>query len=262
MRRQTATLAVVALLLVAGCTALGGGGTTDAPGDGQTGDAIYETPLDGDAVADAHAAALSDAGSYTIESNATQSSSARNQTTETSTLIRGDLESGAVYTRTAARQQTVEGFGFANGTAYQRYATGDRVQYVNATGRMGNATGYARSTVAQFAGLFEFSYAGTETVDSTTVHVYEAAGSDALNTSAPAWSALNESDVQSVEATMHVREDGVVTRAGYDITVTMQGSQQRVDATQRFTAIGDTSVEPPAWIPDARHNTTRSDSSQ
>lgn len=262
MRRQTATLAVVALLLVAGCSAFGGGGTTTGPDDGQTGDALYETPLDAEAVADAHAAALRDAGSYTVESNATRTDSSRNQTTETSTLIRGDLDSGAIYTRTAARQQTVEGFGFANGTAYQRFATGDRVQYMNATGRLGNATQYARGTVAQFAGLFNFSYAGTSTVDGTTVHVYEASGPGALNTSAPAWSMLNESDVESAQATLHVREDGVITRAGYDITVTLQGSQQRVDVTQRFTAIGETTVEPPVWIPDARQNTSQSNSSQ
>lgn len=266
MRRQFTTLAVVALLVVAGCAAGGSGdGTTTAP-EGSTTEAtetttqepIYEPPLDASEMADAHRTVLEDAGSYTVESNSTQETSQRNGTTETTTLVRGDLSSGAVYTRTAARQQTIEGFGFGNGTAYQRYETSDQLQYVNASGRMGNASQYAGSTVESYVGLFNFSYAGTTTENGETVHVYEAEGASELNTSAPAFGTLNESNVDAVNATMHVRDDGLVTLAGYDLTATMQGVQQRVDVTQRFTGVGDTAVEEPAWLDEAKANATRS----
>lgn len=261
MRRQFTALAVVALLVVAGCSGGGGGdGTTTAPGDtttavdATTAEPIYGPPLDATEVADAHYAALEDAGSYSVESNATQELSSQNRTTATSTLIRGDLASGAVYTRTAAQQQTIEGYGFGNGTAYQRFQTNDQVQYVNASGRMGNASQYARTTIESYVGLFDFSYAGTTTENGETVHVYEAEGASELNTSAPAFGTLNESNVDAASATMHVREDGLVTLAGYDLTATIQDVEQRVDVTQRFTGVGETTVEEPSWLGEAEEN--------
>ncbi|MFB6072743.1 MAG: hypothetical protein ABEJ88_07230 [Halobacterium sp.] len=259
MRRTLATLAVAALLVTAGCSAFGGGGTdatTTSPPAGDAGDPVYETPLNASAVADEHLAALEAAGSYTVESTAVSESSARNATRETNTVIRGDLGSGAVFTRTAARQQVVEGYAFANGTGYQRFEMPDQTRYVNATGRLGNASQYARGTVASFVGLFEFSYAGTTTENGQTVHVYEAEGASSLNTSAPAFASLNESNVKAANATLHVRSDGVVVLASYDITVSLRGNTQRVDATQRFTNVGSTDVSPPAWIPEARANVT------
>lgn len=261
MRRTTATLAVAALLVLAGCSAGGGPGTTTGPagdttGDGTTGEPLYDQPLDASAVADAHLQSLRGAGSYTVESNATLERSSRNSTTDSRTVVRGDLESGAVYTRTGANQRSTERFAFANGTAYQRFDTGSDVQYRNVTGRVRPASEYARVTVETFVGLFDFSYAGTTTVDGRTVHVYEAAGASAVNSSAPTWGSLNESDIDAASATLHVREDGVVTRLGYDVTVTVDGTQQRVVTTQRFTAVGTTTVEPPAWIPEARQNTS------
>ncbi|MFC3477018.1 DUF7537 family lipoprotein [Halobacterium litoreum] len=256
MRRQFATLAVVALVLVAGCAAGGGGdGATTAPGD-ESGDPLYETPLNASAVADAHLAALEDAGSYTVTSNGTQT--VQNTTTETSSVARGDLSSGAVATSTATSQRTVDGFAFGNGTAYQRYQTGNETEYVDASGRMGSASQYGRGTVASYVTLFDFAYAGTTTENGETVHVYEAEGTDAVNASATAFRGLNESNFRSASATMHVREDGLVTRAGYDITVSFRGTEQRLAVTQRFSALGETTVEPPAWIDDARANTSSS----
>jgi len=263
MRRQFATLAVVALVLVAGCAAGGGDGTTTVPGDntttgdGTTADGpVYETPLNATEMADEHLAALESAGSFTVTSDAAQT--AQNTTTETGTEIRGDLSSGAVFTRTDTNRRVIEGYSFGNGTAYQRYEIGNRTQYVNASGRMGNASSYARGTVASYVPLFEFEYAGTTTEDGESVHVYEAEGTDAVNTSARAFQGLNESNFQSSAATMHVRGDGLVTRAGYDITVTLRGTEQRIDVTQRFSALGETTVESPAWLGEARGNTSAS----
>ena len=265
MRRQIAAVAVVALLLFAGCN--GGSSpaapTTDAPADtGPTNDTtqdaerVHETPLDASAVGDAHVEALRDAGTYTIQSNATQSSSAQNTTFETNTVVRGDVSTGAVFTRTESRQQNVEGFAFANGTAYQRFEMSGDARYVQADQRMGNASQYARSSVESFVVLFNFTHTGTQRVDGATVHVYEAAGVESLNTSAPAFRGLNKSMVESSSATLHVREDGVVTRAGYDITVTARGQEQTVTATQEYTALGETDVSPPEWIGEAQQNAT------
>jgi hypothetical protein len=266
MRRQIAAVAVVALLLFAGCN--GGSGpastpddpmTTAAPGGETPADAdpIYETPLDVSSVADAHVEALNEGGTFTMVSNATQSSSEQNTTAETSTVVRGDLSSGAVFTRTESRQQNVEGYAFANGTAYQRFTMGDDVQYIQADERVGNASQYARSSVETFVGLFNFTHSGTQSSDGATVHVYEAAGVENLNTSAPAFRGVNESMVESADATLHIREDGVVTLASYDITVSAQGQEQTVTAVQKYTDIGETDVSPPEWIGEAQNATSQ-----
>lgn len=251
MRRQLAALLVVALVAVAGCA---GGGGPAADGDASSGDPIYETPLDADTVADAHVDALSDAGSYTIESDATQTMAGQNQTTETSGEVRGDMASGAVFSRTESSQQTVELYADGEGTAYQRYAVGEQTQYQDVSGQAGNASEYARTTVSSFVGLFDFSYEGTEDVDGETVHVYESEGAESLNTSSPAFAQLNESNVDAASATLHVRDDGVVTTAGYDVTVTAQDRTQSVNTTQRFTAVGETDVAEPDWLSEARSN--------
>lgn len=247
MRRQLAALLVVALVAVAGCA--GGSGPAT---DGSDGDAIYETPLDAEAVSDAHVDALTDAGSYTIESSATQDSPSRNQTVETSGVVRGDTTSGAVFSRTETTQRTVELYAGGDGTAYQRFAVGNQTQYRNASGQAGNATQYARNTVSSFVTLFDFTYAGTEDVDGATVHVYEAEGAASVNTSSPAFAQLNQSNVDEASATMHVDEDGVVRLAGYEVTVSVRDRTQSVETTQRFTAVGSTEVAEPDWLSDAQ----------
>lgn len=254
MRRQFAALLVVALVAVAGCA--GGGGPATDGSDAQSGDPIYETPLDADAVADAHVDALRDAGSYTIESDATQTMAGQNRTVETSGEVRGDLASGAVVSRTETSQRTIELYTDGDGTAYQRFVVGNQTQYRNVSGQAGNASEYARTTVSSFVGLFDFSYAGTEDVDGQTVHVYEAEGAAELNTSSPAFGQLNESNVDEASATLHVREDGVVTKAGYDVTVTVQDRTQSVNTTQRFTAVGETDVAEPDWLSEAQSNSS------
>jgi hypothetical protein len=255
MRRQLAALLVVALVAIAGCA--GASGPTADGSNGSSGDPIYETPLDAEAVADAHVDALSDAGSYTIESDATQTIASQNQTVDTSGVVRGDTASGAVFSRTEGRQQTVELYTDGEGTAYQRFAVGNQTQYQDVSGQAGNATSYARTTVSSFVGLFDFSYEGTEDVDGETVHVYEAEGAGSLNTSSPAFGQLNESNIDEASATLHIRDDGVVTTAGYDVTVTVQDRTQSVNTTQRFTAIGETDVAEPDWLSEATGNSSQ-----
>jgi len=254
MRRQLAALLVVALVAVAGCT--GAGGPTAGGSDASSGEPLHETPLDAESVGDGHVDALADAGTYTIESNATQESSVRNGTVETGGVVRGDVASGAVFSRTDTAQRTVELYAGSDGATYQRFTTGDRTQYRNVTGQAGNATQYARDTVTSFVDLFDFSYAGTEDVDGLTVHVYEADGAASVNTSSPAFAQLNESNVDEASATMHVDGDGVVRLAGYDITVTVQGATQSIETTQRFTDLGATEVAEPDWLSEAASNAT------
>lgn len=251
MRRQLAALLVVALVAVAGCAG-GSGPATDGTDSVDGAEPVHETPLDAESVADAHVDALTDAGTYTIESDATQESPGRNRTVETSGLVRGDISSGAVFSRTESAQRTVELYSDGDGTAYQQFAAGDQSQYQNVSGQAGNATQYARDTVTSFVGLFDFTYAGTEDVDGETVHVYEADGAASVNTSSPAFAQLNESNVDEASATMHVGEDGVVRMAGYDLTVTVQGRTQSVETTQRFTELGSTEVAEPDWLSEAQ----------
>jgi len=251
MRRKLAALLVVALVAAAGCA--GGSGPA---ADGSNGDPIYETPLDADTVADAHVDALSDAGSYTIESEGTQTMAGQDKTAETSGEINGDMASDAVLSRTESRQRTIELYAAGDGSAYRKFVAGDQTRYQNVSGQAGNATQYARTTVGSFVGLFDFSYEGTEDVDGETVHVYGAEGAAAVNTSSRAFGQLNESNVDAASATLRVRDDGVVTTAGYNLTVTFQGQTQSVNTTQRFTAVGETDVVEPDWLSEAQSNSS------
>lgn len=248
MRRKLAALAVVALVVVAGCT----GGNPAA--DGSPEDPLYESPLDAQTVTDAHVDALHDAGSFTIQSDATRELVDENQSTETSSVVRGDVTSGAVFSRTESSQQTVELYASGNGTAYQRFVVGNQTQYQDVSGQAGNASQYAHNTVSSLVGMFEFSHTGTESTDDGTVHVYEAGSVDAVNTSSPAFAQVEASAIDEATATLRVRDDGVVVSAGYDVTITVQNRTQRVDTTQQFTAVGDTDVAEPAWLDDAQSN--------
>ncbi|WP_232702453.1 DUF7537 family lipoprotein [Halobacterium wangiae] len=261
MRRTIATVAVVALVVLAGCSAGGGGGdgtTTQAAPNGTTasdaGDAIYETPLDGATVAENHESVVADATTFTLVSTSNQSQG--NQSVSSESTLRADFDSGAYSSVQQSRGRTVEQFVFGNGSGYQRFefSTGD-VRYT-VPQQTANASVIAGGQIASFVDAFEYEYVGTETVDGTDTHVYEASGVSDLNESAPGFSGLDTENVSNLGATLYITEDGLVKQFGYELGLETEGQSASIAVTQQYTDLGETTVEPPAWIGEARANTS------
>lgn len=265
MRRKFATIAVVALVVLAGCSAGGGGGdgtTTQAAPNGTTasdaGDAIYQMPLNGTTVAENHEAVVAEAGTFTLVSTSNQSQG--NQSVSSESTLRADYDSGAYSSTQKTRGRTVEQFVFANGSAYQRFelSSGD-VRYM-VPQQTANASQIAGGQIASFVDAFDYEYVGTESVEGTQAHVYEASGVEDLNTSAQGFSGLDTENVSDVGSTLYITEDGLVTQFGYHLSLDTGDQQASIAITQQYTNLGDTTVEPPAWIGEARANTTDSNS--
>jgi hypothetical protein len=266
VRRKLVTVAVVALIVVAGCSAGGGGGdgtTTQAALNGTTasdaGDAVYETPLDSAMVAENHEAAVAEAGTFTLVSTSNQSQG--NQSVSSQSTLKANYETGAYSSVQRSRGRTIERFVFGNGSAYQRFelSSGD-VRYM-VPQQTANASAIAGGQIGSFIQAFDYEHVGTETINGTQAHVYEASGVEDLNTSAPGFSGLDTENVSNVGSTLYITEEGLVKQFGYELSLQTNGQEASIAVTQRYTNLGETTVEPPAWIDEARANTSDSNSS-
>ncbi|CQH58976.1 uncharacterized protein HHUB_2872 [Halobacterium hubeiense] len=252
MRKQIAAVAVAALLVLAGCSAGGGAGTT-APGTATGADAVYESPLNGTTVAQNHEAVVREAGSFTLVSTSTQTQAGQSFTREGSTAV--DLDSGAYLSNRTVRGQNVLQYGYGNGTAFQRVTVGNQTQYA-VPQQTPNTTQLAGDQLASFVGLFAFSYNGTESADGTTVHVYEANGVDAINESAPGFANLDTSNLTNVSSEVRVTDDGLVTEFGYSLSIDTGDGEASASLNQQYLDVGSTEVSEPAWLDEARANTS------
>jgi len=256
MRKQIAAVAVPALLVFAGCSAGGDGGATTAPetnGASADGEPVYDSPLDGATVAENHESVVRDAGTFTLASTSNQTQGNQSFGVESSTAV--DLESGAYFSRQAAGSQTVEQYGFGNGTAFQRVSAAGQVRYTIPQ-QTPNTSQLAGSQLESFVGSFEFSHAGTESVDGTETDVYEASGVEDLNESAPGFAGLDVENVSSIDAHVRITDEGLVKQFGYSLTLSTGSGEASVSTDQRYVEVGSTTVSEPAWLDDARENTS------
>jgi len=250
MRKQIAAVAVAALLVFAGCSAGGNGGATTAP-ETASGDTVYDSPLDGETVADTHVSVVRDAGTFTLVSTSNQTQGNQSLSRQSTTAV--DLDSGAYFSTQQFRGQTAEQYGFGNGTAYQRVSLGNQTQYT-VPQQSPNTSQLAGAQLESFVGAFALSHAGTETVDGTETHVYEAEGVEDLNQSAPGFGSLDTENVTSLEAHVYVTDDGLVTQFGYSISLTSAGTEVSIATEQEYVDVGSTTVSEPAWLDEARAN--------
>jgi hypothetical protein len=119
-----------------------------------------------------------------------------------------------------------------------------------------NASQLASGDLKSFVNAFEFEHAGTESVDGTTTHVYEASGFESLNQSAPGFGDLDEENVTSIDARVYVTGDGLVKQFEYGLTVDTEQGEASIAIEQRYVEVGSTNVEQPPWLDDARENTS------
>ena len=88
----------------------------------------------------------------------------------------------------------------------------------------------------------------TEQRDGTTVAVYEASGTEGVDS----FYNIDESaDISAFSATFAVDSEGLVRSATYDITYTNEGEQETVTMEFELRDLGETSVERPEWVDEA-----------
>lgn len=259
MRKQIAAIAVAALLVFAGCSAGGDGGatTTAAETTGTTGgDAspVYESPLDGQTVAENHEAIIRDAGTFTLVSTSNQTQGDQSFVVNSTTAV--DMDSGEYFSRQETQGRSVEEYGYGNDTAFRKLSVASGETQYSVPEQTPNTSQLAGSQIASFVDAFALSHTGTEAVDGTETHVYEATGVEELNESAPGFSEIDVENVTSIDAQVYVTDDGLVKRFAYSLSMSTDQGNVSLGVDQRYAEIGSTAVEQPPWLDDARENTS------
>ncbi|MCG1003392.1 MULTISPECIES: hypothetical protein [Halobacterium] len=252
MSNRVAALAVVVLVLLAGCSGglSGGDGSTDGassdlPPVAEQSWANDNETVDYERLQEQHANALSNATSYEYTQG-----SATEDGVESNTRLAVDREASTVLLETStARDQSerVQHTYVADGVAYSQSGTDGDYQYSsqNVTDeqfqRLVTQTSQLRTTGGVFDAL-NFEYAGTE----DGAYRFEA---DDIASSEE--TSFNASNVVESSATLVVDEDGYVRTLSLTLTVD-QGDGERTASLEFSTSgVNETSVEEPSWTDEA-----------
>jgi hypothetical protein len=245
--------AMVALLVAtAGCSALPGGDSEAAGYD------VAGSELDGQTITDTTTEAVEDAGSFTIETSSTVTTSQggaeqtglstiqvdldddrgiRNQTQSYSTENQTQEQISVVYTdgSTSYRKQTVQGE-----TTYDQQE-GPQQSFTGI--RPVNTTAFTQNYTSIVDG-FSWEQDGSGEVDGVAVTEYSLTGEpdkDVLNLP-------ENATVEDASGALYIDSDGVLRQADIAYTVTTERGTTSIDATTTLTDVGSTSVEEPGWL--------------
>ena len=254
MHRRTVTvLAVVALATLSGCAGfLGSEPPRAGTGSPASADApVHEVPLDETAVLDAHEAALNNVSTFQYRSNAskrlydsgippitTNKTVRLNRTTgETFVDVRNRLS--------PSRQVYLDG----SGTAYMaRQVNATEVEYGTVDPDAVDTSTYHRPPIDPYLAGLTFTHDGTDTVDGATVDVYTVSNTSQLNRSAHGLEEISPSNLDRIEVTLAVDRDGLIRSFDYAAEGSnSQGDRLGFFLSLRYSGVGSTTVERPAW---------------
>ncbi|WP_049933944.1 DUF7537 family lipoprotein, partial [Halarchaeum acidiphilum] len=238
-----AALCLVALVALAGCSAISGPGNGSGNTTTNAADKPYQTPLNGTQIDRQHASILRDAGSFTYQTHTTANYA--NGTASQSVTIKSDLDSGAHLLRVAQGPQDSQVYEGPNGTAYTRLAVGNRTSYINGSLRRVDPTALVSPGVANATERANFTYNGTTTADGTTLYTY--VGHPSTLNLANASALGNVSSAANITVQLGITADGLVQQRRYHIDT----SRTSLDATISYAAVGSTDPTP-AWLNEAR----------
>jgi hypothetical protein len=245
----------VALLAVtAGCGAFTGPstpGTTTDPGSATTtadGPAFPtgfgpEGAVDGAAALNGHTNVLVATGNFTFVF--VSESETADGRTNTTLVNRVDTDRRVVL-RTVDRTDAVATQYVSGGTAFTRIEPRDdrAVRYRSGTEQVRPTAATARPLVGGLMSGVDWADPERVTVDGEPAVRYTADGL----TNASAVLDVEESAVESFDATLVVGTSGVVRRASYTATYSRDGQQVTDRVEVRFEAVGSTTVREPAWV--------------
>lgn len=264
--RVLGRLAVVLLVTIAGC---GGTPVADAPADRQaTATTTPEPPREFEEALSHHRDALREAGSFTVVRNGTTRISVDDRSTVVRSRLtrRFDLSSGralAVLNATTRREDapSIAGpddswrhYRTTEGEVYtKREEFGMEARYSAGTGDdvLFNETSALAPTMLGNASFLELEYEGRGSVAGEEGYVYAARGVEA----APE---LLEPENGSLDAfAVEVLTTSTGRIAVVDVSFEMRQGEGTWAASEvtRYSAVGSTTVEPPAWLDEARSST-------
>ena len=254
-RTSFALLAVAGLVALAGCGAVLPGGDASPSGpdaDLEPAESPYSTPLEDSVLLDDHEAALRDAETFTVVRNTTVTESGPGGF-ESLTTARVSLAGGRVYLveRPAPVLQT---YRYANGTVFQRVAnedaySGSRTEN-ESDGR--TASEWARAPIERFLPLASFTHRGVTERGGERVHVYRATDVENVSVSRLTPGSSADVEVTAVNATVRVRESGVVSRLVFAYDTEAAGETRHLRTVVTVTDLGETDASAPVWVADRR----------
>lgn len=248
-RRSLAALALAALLLVTGCSAVPGGGSAGLGASPTPAGPVYELPATGQALADAHEEALHTAGSFTADTNVTTRDGEADRSLSVVATTAVDVERGAVLldATVAGTDRTV--YVDPNGTGYQRTTAGGESTYQRLDEAPDVGSLYALP-VASLVDEANLSYAGRDRVAGVPVAVYEVTDLESVvaPSSVGTIGAVDTESLESFEARLSISADGLVRRLHYHVELRLDGSTRAITLTVTFREVGVTTVDAPDWL--------------
>ena len=253
-----ATVLLCLLTLLAGCSGVPGlGDGSEGYGEGET--------LNTSALAADHASNLREAGSFTVVLSQ-HTTTGEGTTAEQHQRVAVDLDANRTLltissarsngNRSVSNGQTVYGTGEVT---YVRLGEGEEARYNRINGSGGPMspalTGeqfVSLNTTSSLTTATNWTRNGSTTRDGETLTRFDATGNESV---ADAVFAASDVTVTGYDATMLVTEDGTVRRTSYVLDAEAGGRAvtQRVDV--RITDVGNTTVEAPDWLGEARNAT-------
>lgn len=272
--RPLAVLAAVLLVALAGCSGV-------LPGTGDAEEEAYTTSgeeLNGTTLRSDHVDQLEAAGSFTTGTTVVLESANRTAELERTTAV--DLEGDR-----ALQTDTIEtsGAGMSGTFGSDTYTAGDEtytrlragtgndtsVQYQHASAPYDdvgvtpvNTTAAMNAELAEnAAATVNWTQTGVVERNGTTVTRYEATGQENFTEFrdrtdlGPGETDLSELDaeISEIEATMFVDRDGVVRQFDVRFAGTAQGQDVTMSVTVTTTDVGETTVQEPGWLDEARN---------
>lgn len=217
---------------------------------------VYPAPLEnGSTVADAHAAELESAGSFTYR-DTTRIRVNGTLETNRSTVARFDTDTGAgLVERYSDRAGRYAVYGDGAGSSYERHTPpAGAVRYGQPLSGSARVSRYRNPGIASLLGNIEYTYRGASRLDGDRVHEYAATSPEQIEGVVGGDTTGPDVDT-SVAVRVFISNDGVVRQMRIQLDQRDGPRTRTLNATLAYTDVGETSVPEPGWVETARNRT-------
>lgn len=271
--RTTATILLAVCIVLSGCT--GGvseathstsarestthvAATSTSTTELRTTDTESELhPLVDGTVSEEHVAALRNAKNFTVRSNVTMHGTETDEMGFLNTTTIVDVSIGSALSRLSKHNLDSQVTYLApDGERYQRiqYYEGQSPEYHRPSFGP-TVNDYVRSSPKWFVEAYNYTYEGTTELEGESVHVYTVTSVDQLTNRSATYTRYNPANVTSLRIQMLVTDDGLVTQQRYRLVREDEEESVTLKMQINYTDLGQTEVEPPSWLDEAKQET-------